>query len=76
MPGLLQEERERWIDALGGRIRRHVQRLVGLDPSTEIESAVDVTSNGQPPDSEDRDDAPDVSGPAPPRTNQAIEEEP
>jgi hypothetical protein len=74
MPGLSQEERERWIDALSGRIRRHVEKLVGLDPATEIESDVDNRSNGQQPESEDRHDTPDVSGPAPARTNEGIEE--
>jgi hypothetical protein len=74
MAGLSEEERERWIDALSGRIRRHVEMLVGFDPATEIESDVDARSNGQQPESEDRHDAPDVSGPAPPRTNPEIEE--
>jgi hypothetical protein len=74
MPGLSNEERERWIDALGGRIRWHVERLVGFYPATEIKSDVDAGSNGQHPESEDRHDAPDVSRPVPPRTNLGIEE--
>jgi hypothetical protein len=74
MHGLSQEERERWINALGGRILWHVEMLVGFDPATEIESDVDATSNGERPESAHGHDTPDVSGPAPPRTNPESEE--
>ena len=74
MPGLSQEELELWIDALGGRIRWHVEILVGFDPATEIESEADATSNGEWPESAHGHDTPEFSGPAPARTNPESEE--
>jgi hypothetical protein len=74
MSGPSEEEHERWIDPLGGRIRRHVERLVDVDTALEIASEVDAMSNRERPESAQRHDDPHVSRPAPPRTSLGTEE--
>jgi hypothetical protein len=73
---LSREERERWIEALSSRIRRRVEILIGFDTPHEIETdAVAVANPGEPVSAHPQDD-PRVTRPAPPPTNQGIEEEP
>jgi hypothetical protein len=74
MPGLSQEEGERWIEALGGRIQWHVERLVGAGMFPEIESDAGAASNQRGTESAHPRDDPRVTRPAPPPTNQGIEE--
>jgi hypothetical protein len=76
MPGFSQEERERWIEALSSRIRRRVESLIGVDTTHEIESEVGVIPNQDGPESAHHRNGHRVSRPAPPRTNQGIEEKP
>jgi hypothetical protein len=71
---LSPEERDLLIDALGGRIRRHVEILVGVDTSPEIESELEATSSRERPESAHRHDDPDVSGSLRSRSNWRMEE--
>jgi hypothetical protein len=73
---LSREERERWIEALSSRIRRHVEILVGADMLPEIESDVGAASNQGGAESDHHRVDRRVSRPAPPPTNQGIEEKP
>ena len=71
---LSREERERWTEALGSRIRRRVEFLVGADMLPEIESEFGAVSNQGGAESDHHRDAPRVNRPLPPPTNQGIEE--
>jgi hypothetical protein len=73
---LSNEERERWIEALSSRLRRHVEMLVEVDTDRAIESEVGAASNQRGTESAHPQDNPRVTRSAPPPTNQEIEEEP
>jgi hypothetical protein len=72
---LSKEERECWIEALGNRIRRRVETLVGVDTAPEIESRVGAIPNQGGPESAHHRYDPNVGRSAPSPTNQEIEEE-
>jgi hypothetical protein len=74
MLSLSAEERELWIDTLGGRIRRKVELLVEIDTIPEIESEVQERSSRTCPESADGHESPDVSRPTSRPTNPGTEE--
>jgi hypothetical protein len=74
MLSLSPEERELWIDALGARIRRKVELLVGINTIPEIEPEVEERSSRTCPDSADGHDSPEVFRPPSRSTNLGTEE--